>query len=71
LKEIKKRKEVVINSITYKEKDELEDGAGEIPSPIRVAKECSKKGEYVNSASPPAHIIGCICIVLTHHSCQK
>jgi len=56
---------------TYDDKYELEDGAGNVPSPVRVTEEGSKKRENVNCASPLAHVVGCISIVLTHHSRQK
>ena len=56
---------------TYNDKDELEDGTGDVPSPVRVTEESSKKRKYVNCACPLAHVVRCFGILLTHHSRQK
>lgn len=61
----------MISEYTYNDEDDLEDGTCDVPPPVGVTKEGSKKREEVNCPCPLAHIVGSFSIVLTHHSCQK
>lgn len=49
---------------TYNDKDDLKDGTGLVPPPVRVAEEGAQKRENVDSSSPFADIIRSTCIIL-------
>lgn len=56
---------------SYEYKDDLEDGACLVSSPVGVTEEGAKEGEDVHSACPLADIVCCISVVLLQDSRQE
>ena len=57
--------------LTYGDEDDLEDGAGLVSTPVRVAEKGTNEREEIDGARPFANAVRCVSVALLHHPRQE